>query len=104
MASDEESGSITARPMRLANLYLMLADGYALTAQALADATGVGKRTIYRDIEKLRSAGLEIQGTPKLGYELMEVPELTPLFLSKSERATLVSVAPAGLKAKLREL
>lgn len=104
MASNRESGSITARPARLANLYLILADGYAQTAQALADATGAGKRTIYRDIEKLRSAGLEIQGTPKLGYELMKVPELTPLFLTKAERTALAAVAPAAMRAKLRGL
>lgn len=104
MASAEEYGSNTERPMRLATIYLMLADGVVQTADALAEATGAGRRTIYRDIERLRAAGLSIEGTPRYGYTLAAVPELAPLFLSKAERAALVAVAPAGLKAKLRAL
>lgn len=104
MASNDESGSNTPRPMRLATIYLMLADGETCTAEALAEATGAGKRTVYRDIERLRSAGLEIQGTTRLGYELTQTPELTPVFLTRAERSALVAVAPAGLKAKLRRL
>ena len=90
--------------MRLATIYLILADGEVQTASALAEATGAGKRTVYRDVERLRAAGLAIEGTTRLGYSLQEVPELAPLFLSKAERAALVAVAPAGLKAKLRRL
>ena len=104
MASNKESGNITGRPMRLATIYLMLADGVALTAEAMAESTGAGKRTIYRDIAKLRKAGLTVEGTPRLGFELGAVPELTPLFLTRAERSALVAAAPAGLKAKLRAL
>jgi predicted DNA-binding transcriptional regulator YafY len=104
MATSEENGSITQRPMRLATIYLMLADGIAQTAEALSEATGSGKRTIYRDIERLRAAGLAVEGTPRLGYTLEAVPELTPLFLTKAERTALVAVAPAGVKTKLRAL
>ena len=104
MASDEEYGSIAGRPVRLATIYLMLADGVVQTAAALAEATGAGKRTIYRDIEQLRSAGLAIEGTPRYGYTLGEAPELAPLFLTKAERSVLVGVAPAAIKAKLRAL
>ena len=104
MASDDENGSNTARPMRLATIYLMLADGDILTASMLAEATGAGKRTIYRDIERLREAGLEIEGTTRMGYTLAEIPALSPLFLTRAERTALVAVAPSGLKAKLRGL
>ena len=104
MATAEEYGSITSRPMRLTMIYLMLADGLAHTAEALSEATGAGKRTIYRDIEQLRSAGMSVEGTPRLGYTLEESPELAPLFLTKAERTALVAVAPAGVKAKLRAL
>ncbi len=90
--------------MRLAMIYLMLADGFSQTAEALSEATGAGKRTIYRDIERLRAAGLEVTGTPRLGYTLESAPELTPLFLTKAERSALVAVAPSGLKARLRAL
>ena len=104
MASKQENGSITSRPMRLASIYLMLADGIAVTAEALAETTGAGMRTIYRDIDRLRAAGLAVEGTRRLGYTLEEAPELTPLFLTKPERAALVAVAPGALKAKLRGL
>jgi len=104
MASAEENGSITSRPMRLASIYLMLADGIAVTAEALVEATGAGLRTIYRDIDRLRAAGLPIDGTRRMGYTLAGAPELTPLFLTKAESSALVASAPAGLKAKLRGL
>lgn len=104
MALSDENGSNSARPMRLAMIYLMLAGGGKWTATTLAEATGAGKRTIYRDMERLRSAGLAVDGTPRMGYALAAIPELTPLFLNRAERATLVAAAPTGLKAKLRQL
>ena len=104
MSTDDDSGSNTKRPMRLATLYLVLADGGLTTAATLAEATGASVRTVYRDVERLRGVGLEIEGTSRLGYRLLGNPQLTPLFLTRSERAALVAVAPAGLKAKLRRL
>lgn len=104
MGADQESGRIGPRTLRLAMLYSALVDSPAQTAAALAEATGSGVRTVYRDIGRLRDAGLEISGTPRVGYELMNEPELAPLFLAKSERAALLAVAPATLKSKLRAL
>jgi predicted DNA-binding transcriptional regulator YafY len=104
MGLSEEIGSNRARPMRLAMIYLTLAGGGKWTALALAEATGAGERTIYRDMERLRSAGLAVTGAPKLGYTLEAVPELTPLFLTRAERTALLGVAPAALKARLRAL
>lgn len=89
---------------RLAIVYLLLADGALLTAAALAAASGASQRTVYRDIDRLRAAGLEIEGTTRLGYHLAAQPELGPLYLTRAERAALVAVAPSGLKAKLRGL
>lgn len=85
-------------------LYLAMADGETWTAAVLAETTGAGKRTVYRDIDRLRAAGLAIAGSPRVGYWLASVPELTPLFLTRSERTALAGVAPAGLKAKLKAL
>lgn len=99
-----ENGNNHMRPMRLVMLYLMLADGGRHTAAALAEATGAGRRTVYRDIERLRAAGLEVEGTSRLGYRLLEFPELAPLFLTRAERTVLIALAPAALKTKLRGL
>ncbi len=104
MSSEEDSGSNGPRPVRLAMLYRMLVDGGLHTAVSLGEATGASKSTVYRDVARLREAGLEIEGTTRLGYRLPRVPELSPLFLTRSERAALVAVAPAGLRAKLRAL
>jgi predicted DNA-binding transcriptional regulator YafY len=84
--------------------YLMLADGATCTAAQIGAATGASTRTVFRDIERLRAGGLEIEGTPRTGYALAATPELTPLFLTPAERTALVAVAPTGLKAKLRGL
>jgi len=100
----DEYGSNTSRPVRLATLYMALSDGGTLTAAALAEATGAGKRTIYRDIDRLRAAGLAIDGSSHVGYSLAAIPELSPLFLTRAERTALAAVAPAGLKGKLRAL
>ena len=55
--------------MRLASIYLVLADGGLHTAATLAEATGAGMRTVYRDIERLRAVGLAIEGTSRLGFQ-----------------------------------
>jgi predicted DNA-binding transcriptional regulator YafY len=99
-----ENGSNAARPMRLATLYMALADGDTWTAASLAETTGAGKRTVYRDIQQLRAAGLEIEGSSHVGYSVNAMPQLPPLFLTRAERTALAAVAPAGLKAKLRGL
>jgi predicted DNA-binding transcriptional regulator YafY len=104
MNIEDETGSNSRRAMRLGTIYLELADGGVRTAAELADLTGAGLRTVYRDIERLRAVGLSISGTTRLGYQLLGVPQLAPLFLTRAERAALVAVAPAALKAKLRSL
>ena len=104
MGTQATIGSNLPRGIRLATLYLMLADGALCTAAALAAATGSGTRTVYRDLDRLRAAGLEIEGTTRLGYRLSAKPELTPLLLTRAERTALVAVAPAALKGRLRGL
>ena len=97
-------GGNLSRELRLAMLYLMLSNGALCTAAALASGLGTGLRTVYRDIERLRAAGLDIEGTSHEGYRLAAKPELTPLFLTRAERSALAAVAPTGLKARLRKL
>ena len=43
-----------------------------VTADRLADETGVSPRTLYRDIDALRAAGALIDGAPGFGYTLTE--------------------------------
>jgi hypothetical protein len=104
MGDGDENGSIASRPMRLFSIYLMLGEGPATTAAALSAVTGAAISTIYRDIGRLRAAGLAVKGTQKMGYTIDAAPELAPLFLTKEERTALVALAPAGVRGKLREL
>ena len=83
------------RSERLTQLYLELAGGNTVTANALAEALGVSKPTVHRDIERLRGAGLSIRGTTNVGYSLGDAPEVPPLLLTREELLALV----AGIKS-----
>lgn len=61
-----------------------------VTAQTLAQAMTVSERTIYRDIDALRSAGAVIDGEAGFGYTLTEDPALPPQMFSHDEIEALV--------------
>ena len=84
---------------RLMQLYFTLASGGTFTAEELADRLEVSKPTIHRDIERLRSAGLVVEGTPNVGYSVEKSPEMPPLFLTASEFRTLAVGARSLLGA-----
>jgi predicted DNA-binding transcriptional regulator YafY len=61
-----------------------------VTAERLAQETGVSVRSIYRDVESLREAGAEIGGERGLGYCLIEDGTLRPQTFSRIEIEALV--------------
>lgn len=61
-----------------------------VTAQRLADETGVSLRTLYRDIDTLRAGGALIDGAAGLGYTLTEDPALPPQMFTQIEIEALV--------------
>ncbi|MGB0411999.1 MAG: helix-turn-helix transcriptional regulator [Pikeienuella sp.] len=61
-----------------------------VTAAALAEAMDVSERTIYRDIDALRSSGARIDGEAGLGYTLTEDPALPPQMFAREEIEALV--------------
>lgn len=61
-----------------------------VTAQTLAEAMSVSERTIYRDIDALRSAGAIVDGEAGFGYTLTEDPALPPQMFSHDEIEALV--------------
>lgn len=61
-----------------------------VTAQQLADDTGVSLRTLYRDIEALRGLGAIIDGTAGYGYALTEDAALPPMMFDDEEIEAIV--------------
>lgn len=61
-----------------------------VTAARLAEETGVSERTLYRDIDALRSGGALIDGAAGLGYTLTEDPALPPQMFTRLEVEALV--------------
>lgn len=61
-----------------------------LTAEYLAEHFDVSMRTIYRDIQKLESSGIPIEGEAGVGYRLHRSVNLPPLMFSSSEVEALM--------------
>lgn len=61
-----------------------------ILAADLAEEMGVSLRTLYRDIDDLRSAGAVIDGEAGFGYTLTEDPALPPMMFTKEEIEALV--------------
>ncbi|MEO1101780.1 MAG: YafY family protein [Pseudomonadota bacterium] len=61
-----------------------------VTAAYLAGELDVSIRTLYRDIETLRSSGALIDGEAGVGYTLQEDPALPPMLFSRDEMEALV--------------
>ncbi len=67
-----------------------------VTAQRLADETGISLRQLYRDIATLRAGGALIDGAAGVGYVLTEDPALPPQSFSRLEIEALM-LAMGGL-------
>jgi len=78
----------TDRLMRLMNALRRLPA--PVTAQRLADETGISQRQLYRDIATLRAGGALIDGAAGLGYVLTEDPALPPQSFSRLEIEALM--------------
>ncbi len=61
-----------------------------ITAQRLAEETGVSLRSLYRDIYSLRAAGARIEGERGYGYRLIEDFALPPQTFERTEIEAIV--------------
>lgn len=61
-----------------------------LTAQQLADEFDVSLRTIYRDVQKLETSGIPIEGEAGVGYRIHRTFELPPLMFDANEVEALI--------------
>lgn len=78
----------TDRLMRLMDVFRRLPP--PVTAQRLADDSGVSLRQLYRDIATLRAGGALIDGAPGLGYTLTEDTALPPQSFDRLEIEALM--------------
>lgn len=78
----------TERLLKL--LQLLRRQRFTLSAEQLAETLGVSARTVYRDIDALRTQGARIEGESGVGYLLRQDFLLPPLTLSAQEAEALL--------------
>jgi predicted DNA-binding transcriptional regulator YafY len=80
-----------SRAQRLLDLIQALR-GYRrpVSGATLAEALGISLRTVYRDIETLKTQGAHIDGEPGVGYVLRPGFMLPPLMFSEEEIEAIV--------------
>jgi predicted DNA-binding transcriptional regulator YafY len=80
-----------SRAQRLLDLIQILRrHRFPVAGTALADELGISLRTLYRDIDTLKSQGAHIDGEPGVGYILRPGFMLPPLMFSEEEIEALV--------------
>ena len=75
---------------RLLVLLAALRGRRPVTGERLARELGISKRTLYRDIQDLRSLGAAIDGSPGFGYVMAPGFLLPPLRFSEDEMDALI--------------
>jgi predicted DNA-binding transcriptional regulator YafY len=78
------------RADRLFHLVQVLRNRRFCTGDQLAEALGVSKRTVYRDVRDLQLSGIPIHGEAGVGYQLQRGFELPPLMFNAAEVEALV--------------
>ncbi|MCP4808761.1 MAG: YafY family transcriptional regulator [Proteobacteria bacterium] len=74
---------------RLFRLVELLRSRRVVTGAELARELGTSQRTLYRDIQALRDAGVPIQGEAGVGYAMEKGFELPPVHFDDSELSAL---------------
>jgi len=80
------------------SLLMLLADGRLHSGERLAQLLGVSRAAVWKDIERLRLRGIDIEAVPRRGYKLPRPVELL------EERAIRTAVAGDDRSHGLRRL
>ncbi|MGH1336598.1 MAG: helix-turn-helix transcriptional regulator [Aureispira sp.] len=76
---------------RVVTTLVLLQGKKIVTAATLAERFGVSLRTIYRDVQTLKTAGVPIIGDPGFGYSIMEGYRLPPIAFTETEALALLT-------------
>lgn len=76
---------------RVISTHILLQSKKVITASNLAERFGISLRTVYRDINTLKNAGIPIIGDPGIGYSLMEGYRLPPIMFDEGEALALLT-------------
>jgi len=76
---------------RVFSTLILLQTKKLVKATEIATKYNVSLRTVYRDVNTLKTAGVPIIGDPGVGYSIMEGYRLPPLMFSEEEVAALLT-------------
>ncbi|MFT4534987.1 MAG: putative DNA-binding transcriptional regulator YafY [Saprospiraceae bacterium] len=76
---------------RVISTLVLLQTKKVVKAAAIFERFGISLRTVYRDINTLRTAGIPIVGDTGIGYSIMEGYRLSPIMFNEGEAASLLT-------------
>lgn len=88
------------RLSRLTAILIQIQTRRIVTAAELSQKFQVSKRTIYRDIKALESAGVPVLTEPGKGYTLMEGYKIPPVMFTEKQANALILAEQLVLKNK----
>lgn len=76
---------------RIISILILLQTKKIITAAIIAERFEISLRTVYRDINSLKNAGIPIIGDPGIGYSIMEGYRLPPIMFNEGEALSLLT-------------
>ncbi len=76
---------------RIISILILLQSKKIITAAIIAERFKISLRTVYRDINTLKNAGIPISGDPGIGYSIMEGYRLPPIMFNEGEALSLLT-------------
>ena len=76
---------------RIISILILLQTKKIITAATIASKFEISLRTVYRDINTLKNAGIPIIGDPGIGYSIMEGYRLPPIMFNEGEALSLLT-------------
>ncbi len=76
---------------RIISILILLQSKKINTAATIAERFETSLRTVYRDINTLKNAGIPIIGDPGIGYSIMEGYRLPPVMFNEGEALSMLT-------------